>query len=334
MIRYSGRVRASRRRTTGSRWRSSASPRRSATICSIAKPGPAIYEPWGRNYRGRHVPARPRRAGGQPKRTCSPRSAARCAPTIRGCPSSRRRRCTRSTIGASSCGPSRRAGACSSIFGLLALLLAVVGLYGVKSYVVSQRTREIGIRMALGARPGDVLSMMLKEGAALAAVGVALGLPLAALLGVALSSLLYDVKPLDPVVFIVGARRARAGRAGRDLARPPRPRLPALRADCASRRLTALRTWSKTADGCPGVAHKRGRPLFGMMRGCDGSPLRRWRRFRCVPAVSRRAPAGAGPRDRARRAERPGQAQRHHRRRRRARRAEHRRSRETPCAPA
>jgi ABC-type antimicrobial peptide transport system permease subunit len=88
------------------------------------------------------------------------------------------------------------------LFGLLSLLLAVVGLYGVKSYIVSQRTREIGIRMALGARPGDVLSMMLKEGAALAAVGVAVGLPLAALLGMAMSSLLYDVKPLDPVVFV------------------------------------------------------------------------------------------------------------------------------------
>ncbi len=88
------------------------------------------------------------------------------------------------------------------IFGLLALLLAVVGLYGVKSYLVSQRTREIGIRMALGARPGDVLGMILREGAALAAVGVALGLPLAALLGMALGSLLYDVKPLDPVVFM------------------------------------------------------------------------------------------------------------------------------------
>jgi ABC-type antimicrobial peptide transport system permease subunit len=86
--------------------------------------------------------------------------------------------------------------------GLLALLLAVVGLYGVKSYIVSQRTREIGIRMALGARPGDVLGMVMREGAALSAVGVALGLPLAALLGFALSSLLYDVKPLDPVVFV------------------------------------------------------------------------------------------------------------------------------------
>jgi hypothetical protein len=87
------------------------------------------------------------------------------------------------------------------LFGLLALLLAVVGLYGVKSYVVAQRTREIGIRMALGARPGEVLGLVLREGAALSAVGVALGLPLAALLGRALSSMLLDVKPLDPVVF-------------------------------------------------------------------------------------------------------------------------------------
>jgi ABC-type antimicrobial peptide transport system permease subunit len=86
-------------------------------------------------------------------------------------------------------------------FGLLALVLAVVGLYGVKSYVVSQRTREIGIRMALGAKPRDVLGMVLKEGALLSAVGVAIGLPLAALLGYALSSLLYNVKPLDPIVF-------------------------------------------------------------------------------------------------------------------------------------
>jgi predicted permease len=87
------------------------------------------------------------------------------------------------------------------LFGLLALLLAVVGLYGVKSYVVAQRTREIGIRMALGARPEEVLSMVLREGAALSAVGVALGLPLAALLGRALSSMIVNVEPLDPVVF-------------------------------------------------------------------------------------------------------------------------------------
>jgi ABC-type antimicrobial peptide transport system permease subunit len=90
------------------------------------------------------------------------------------------------------------------VLGGLALLLAVVGLYGVKSYIVSQRTREIGIRMALGASPRDVLGMIVREGAALSAVGVALGLPLAALLGVALRSVLYDVKPLDPVVLRLG----------------------------------------------------------------------------------------------------------------------------------
>jgi putative ABC transport system permease protein len=87
------------------------------------------------------------------------------------------------------------------IFGLLALLLAVVGLYGVKSYVVAQRTREIGIRMALGAKPSEVLGMVLREGVVLSAVGIALGLPLAALLGRALSSMLLDVAPFDPVVF-------------------------------------------------------------------------------------------------------------------------------------
>jgi ABC-type antimicrobial peptide transport system permease subunit len=72
----------------------------------------------------------------------------------------------------------------------------------VKSYIVAQRTREIGIRMALGACPGDVMGMVLREGAVLSGVGVAIGLPLAALLGYGVSSLLYGVKPLDPVVFL------------------------------------------------------------------------------------------------------------------------------------
>jgi ABC-type antimicrobial peptide transport system permease subunit len=87
------------------------------------------------------------------------------------------------------------------VFGLTALLLASVGLYGVMAFLVSQRTREIGIRVALGARPRDVMAMVLREGTALSAAGIAIGLPLSALLGATLSSVLYDVKPLDPLVF-------------------------------------------------------------------------------------------------------------------------------------
>ncbi|MGH9408713.1 MAG: FtsX-like permease family protein, partial [Vicinamibacterales bacterium] len=87
------------------------------------------------------------------------------------------------------------------LFGILALLLAIVGLYGVKSYLVAQRTREIGIRMALGADRGAIMRMVMRDGAALTAAGIAVGLPLAALLGRALASLLYDVRPLDSLVF-------------------------------------------------------------------------------------------------------------------------------------
>jgi ABC-type antimicrobial peptide transport system permease subunit len=96
--------------------------------------------------------------------------------------------------------------------GSLALLLAVVGIYGVKSYVVSQRTREIGIRVAIGARPRDVLLMVVREGAALTLAGLAIGLPLAGLAGLGLSRLLYEVSPLDPIVF-VGAPLVLAGAA-------------------------------------------------------------------------------------------------------------------------
>jgi predicted permease len=85
--------------------------------------------------------------------------------------------------------------------GGLALLLALVGVYGVKSYVVSQRIREFGIRVAVGARPNDVLWLVLREGLSLTAAGLAIGLPLAMLAGFGLSRLLYEVSPLDPLVF-------------------------------------------------------------------------------------------------------------------------------------
>jgi len=86
--------------------------------------------------------------------------------------------------------------------GLLALGLAVVGVYEVKSYVVSQRTREIGIRMALGADRRDVVRLVLKDGAKLTAVGLGVGLPLAGFISFALTKVLNGVMPFDPVVFV------------------------------------------------------------------------------------------------------------------------------------
>ena len=96
-----------------------------------------------------------------------------------------------------------RAGAAMfSVFGALALGLAVVGLYGVKAYSVARRTREIGIRMALGAQRGAVLRMFLREGSVMLICGIGLGLLLAAGTGKILSGLLYEVGALDPIAFI------------------------------------------------------------------------------------------------------------------------------------
>ena len=96
----------------------------------------------------------------------------------------------------------RSGGRMLTAFGLLAMILAVIGVYGVKAYVVSQRTREIGIRMALGANPSHVQALVLKEALILTAIGIGVGLPLAALLGRALGSMLYGISGLDPVVFV------------------------------------------------------------------------------------------------------------------------------------
>jgi ABC-type antimicrobial peptide transport system permease subunit len=95
----------------------------------------------------------------------------------------------------------RAAGKTLTGFGALALLLASVGVYGVKSYVVSQRTREIGIRMALGATSTDVLWMVLRDGAKLTLLGLAIGFPLAIGLALFLSRVLVGVSPLDPLVL-------------------------------------------------------------------------------------------------------------------------------------
>ncbi len=86
-------------------------------------------------------------------------------------------------------------------FAGIALLLAAIGLYAVLAYMVVQRTHEIGLRMALGAQRGNVLKLILNRGIALALIGVALGIGVSALVTRFLASLLYGVKPLDPVTF-------------------------------------------------------------------------------------------------------------------------------------
>jgi predicted permease len=97
-----------------------------------------------------------------------------------------------------------RAGAALfSVFGGLALGLAVIGVYGVKAYAVARRTREIGIRLALGAQPESVLRMILREGALMLGAGVFIGLILAVVTGRLVSSLLYQVGALDPIAFTV-----------------------------------------------------------------------------------------------------------------------------------
>ena len=92
---------------------------------------------------------------------------------------------------------------CTGAFALLALLLAAIGVYGVISQLVGQRTREMGIRMALGADRRSVLALVLRQGAVLVAAGAALGLVCALAVAQLIRGLLFDVAPLDPVSFVL-----------------------------------------------------------------------------------------------------------------------------------
>ena len=90
-------------------------------------------------------------------------------------------------------------------FGCIALLLAVVGVYGVKAYAVACRTREIGIRMALGAHRKDVFALIMRQGALQTALAVAVGLLLSLAVGRVLSQILYGVSPSDPFSLITSS---------------------------------------------------------------------------------------------------------------------------------
>ena len=88
-------------------------------------------------------------------------------------------------------------------FAGLAVLLASIGIYGLLAYMVGQRSREIGIRMALGARRADILKLFLRKGVALAGVGIVAGVLFSASTASLMASLLYGVRPHDPAVFLI-----------------------------------------------------------------------------------------------------------------------------------
>jgi putative ABC transport system permease protein len=88
------------------------------------------------------------------------------------------------------------------IFASTALVLSAVGIYGVMAYAVSRRTHELGVRMALGASRRNVLRLVVREGMVLAAIGMALGLAAALALTRFMASLLYGVRPADPVTLV------------------------------------------------------------------------------------------------------------------------------------
>jgi putative ABC transport system permease protein len=89
--------------------------------------------------------------------------------------------------------------------GLVGLVLAALGVYGVVAYAVAQRTREIGVRIALGARATDIVRLSAREGIRPVMIGAIAGVPAAALVALAIRGLLFGVEPFDPVAFLLAA---------------------------------------------------------------------------------------------------------------------------------
>jgi ABC-type antimicrobial peptide transport system permease subunit len=99
--------------------------------------------------------------------------------------------------------PGRVAAMVTGVLGLAGVLLSIAGLYGVVAYSAARRTREIGIRLALGAQRADVLRLIVREGMRLTLFGMVIGLGLAALAAPLLRSLLFGMSPLDPGTFLL-----------------------------------------------------------------------------------------------------------------------------------
>jgi len=102
-----------------------------------------------------------------------------------------------------STGPRRFSMVLLAIFSGLAAVLAAIGLYGVMSFTVTQRSKELGVRLALGAVPGDVLKLVLNQGMRLVVVGVGIGLTAALVLSRVLESMLFNVSATDPLTFVL-----------------------------------------------------------------------------------------------------------------------------------
>jgi len=164
------------------------------------EPRPQIYVPFGQNYQASmYVHLRVARAGGEPAVLRAVRQELRLLDDR--VPVLSLRTMTEHRDASMSLWMVNTAARMFTAIGLAAVFLALVGVYGVKAYLVSRRTREIGIRMSLGATPRDVLWLVLREGIVLTIAGVAIGLGLSVLVGQGVRSLLYQVSALDPLTF-------------------------------------------------------------------------------------------------------------------------------------
>ena len=165
-----------------------------------AAPGPHVYVPFGKNYRGSvNLQVRSARTGAED--ALLPALRREIAAADAGVPISSLKTLAQHRDGSIMLWSVNAGARLFAIFGAVALVLAVVGIYGVRSYLVSQRTREIGIRMALGATSSNVLWLVVRESLTLTVAGIALGLLLAWGVAVALSGMLYQVSAMDPLVF-------------------------------------------------------------------------------------------------------------------------------------